>query len=250
MTSSDDTKYSSGVSRGLGYESTREFEPLENLSRYFEEIEGHVERHIGPVELVYDEISRDNHPIDIMVVPANSDRRFHYLITSGMSNKPMHLSKNISNSENWRFAELVMALPSYWPVTDQISMQQQEWFYPIEHLKFLARIPQTYKSWLSIGHSIPNSEPAKQIGPECDMTGFVLDYPVLGGESFTKMTSRDKNVIRFYAVYPVYSSEMDLKIKKTYSSLRKRFAENKVIEIFDPQRTNSVPSGWRSLLSW
>ena len=235
----------------MRYETAQECEQSKNQAcRYFDEIEGHVERHIGAVEYIYDEIASDSPVIDIMVVPANSDRRFHYLVTSGMSNQAMHLNKDIPNAEDWQLAELVIALPSYWPIADEIAMQRPEWFYPIEHLKFLARIPESFKSWLSVGHSVPNAEQAKSIGPKCDMTGFVLDYPFLGGDSFTKMKTWDGNTVRFYGVFPVYCSEMDYKLKKGYANLREKFAENDVMEIFDPKRDNVIPKTWRDLLSW
>ncbi|MGH1352883.1 MAG: suppressor of fused domain protein [Methyloligellaceae bacterium] len=250
MASSDDTKFLTGGGGLHQYENRQERESTEALSKYFEEIEGHVERHIGPVELIYDDVESSSVQIDIMVVPATSDRRFHYLVTSGMSNQPMHLNKDISDAEEWQFAELVMALPKYWPVSDEVAMQKAEWFYPIEHLKFLARIPERFNSWLSVGHSIPLAEPSKQIGPKCDMTGFVLDYPVLGGDSFTKMKTWDDNVVRFYGVYPVYCSEMEHKLKKGYHSLQDKFKENQVMEIFDPLRDNVLSTGWRRVLGW
>lgn len=247
MASSDDTKFLPGGSRRLQFEAQQDCETTNELARYFDEIDGHVERHIGRVELIYDEAVPDVVPVNVMVVPANSDRRFHYLVTAGMSNQPMHLSKSITDAEEWSYAELVMALPGYWPITDEKAMQNPEWYYPVEHLKYLASFPELRNTWLSLGHSIPCKK-GTTIGPNCDMTGFVLDYPMLGGESFTKMQTWDGNLVRFYAVYPVYCSEMDYKIKKEYTSLRSRFKERQIMEIFDPERENVVQSGWRKYL--
>ncbi len=250
MSSSDDRKFSPGGSMIMRYETMQDCEPTPQVSRYFDEIEGHVERHIGPVEYVYDELHKDSASIDVMVVPANSDRRFHYLVTSGMSNHPMHLNKDIPNASDWSHAELVMALPKYWPVADEKAMQKEEWYYPIEHLKFLARIPQSFNSWLSVGHSIPNAEPSKPIGPRCDMTGFVIDYPYIAGDRFSKMKTWDNTLVRFYAVYPVHCVEMEYKLKKGYDHLREKFTENNVLEIFDPMRRPVVQQGWKNLLGW
>ncbi len=245
MTASDDRKYTAGWTRIIRYESARDFEEQDQLSYHFEEIEGHIERNIGPVQSVYHEVVSDMIHLDILVVPANSDRRFHYLVTSGMSDLAMQVSSKLPEGDAWRFSELVIALPSYWPVLDENAMQQKKWSYPVDHLKFLARMPHKFGSWLSIGHSIPHFDSSKPIGPECKMSGFVLDYPILGGENFTSMETRDGKTIRFYAVYPVHNSEMQYKLRKGYPHLRKLFVKNFVTEIFDPKRENLARNRWR-----
>ena len=167
-----------------------------------------------------------------------------------MSSQAMHLGDTVTDEREWQFAELVIALPKYWPVADEIAMQKIEWYYPVEHLKFLARIPERFNSWLSLGHSVPVSDPPKPIGPKCDMTGFVIDYPVLGGESFRRMRTWDGNIVKFYGVYPVYGNEMEHKLKRGFNSLKDRFEEKQVLEIFDPYRENVLSTGWRRMLGW
>ncbi|MEM7619263.1 MAG: suppressor of fused domain protein [Pseudomonadota bacterium] len=237
MASSDDNKFLQGRGRIVRSKTSYEQKTPNHVAFHFEEIEGHVERHIGPVQFVYHDLASSDLPIDIMVVPATSDRRFHYLVTSGMSDVSMSLPSRITHQHRYRYAELVMALPKYWPVADEQAMTSKRWGYPVEHLKFLASVPHRFESWLSIGHSIPNGEPVETLGPDCDMTGFVLDHPVIGGESFCKLQTRKRKIINFYAVYPTYGVEMEHKLKKGYASLRKNFAQNNVMELFEPKRS-------------
>lgn len=250
MASSDDFKYSPGKSRVVHYETAYDGKPQEHCALHFHEIEGHIERHIGAVKVVYHDLNPGHVPVDIMVVPATPDRRFHYLVTAGMSDMPMQLPSHIKNQHSYRYAELAIALPKYWPIYDEVAMTGKRWGYPVEHLKFLASIPSRFKSWLSIGHSVPNGEPVEAIGPDCDMTGFVLDYPVIGGEGFEQLKTRNGKKINFYAVYPVHDVEMEHKLKKGYASLRKHFSNHKVMEIFDPKREVTVSNSWSQLLRW
>lgn len=255
MSSSDDYKFSPHKPsldniELSDYETAYDAKERSHIALHFEEIEGHVERHIGPVQVVYHDLVSKDFPVDVMVVPATSDRRFHYLVTAGMSDHCMHLPARVEKPGHYRYAELVMALPSYWPVFDEKAMLSSRWGYPIDHLKFLASVPNRYRSWLAVGHSVPHKEPVEPLGPDCEMTGFVLDYPVIGGEDFCKFKARQNKTINFYGVYPVYPSEMSHKLKKGYASLRTKFSEHHVMELFDPKRAPVISHSWSRLLNW
>lgn len=236
MASSDNWKLASGNAQMVWFESDIEEKKTLQTSLHLEEIQGHIERNIGPVKALFNELESDTIHLDILIVPATSDRKFHYLVTSGMSDLPMLVDPRNSDSEGWCFAELVIALPGYWPLFDSKKMQFERWNFPIEHLKFLARLPHKYDTWISTGHSIPNFESKKRIGPNCEMSGFVIDNPVLGGENFINLKTRDGKKIHFCAVYPVYQKEMEYKIRKGHSALQFIFREKSVTEIFQPDR--------------
>ena len=250
MASSDNWKFASGNAQMLRFESNIEDKNSLKTSSHLEEIQGHIERNIGPVKALFNELESDTIHLDILIVPATSDRKFHYLVTSGMSDLPMLIDPRYSDSEGWCFAELVIALPKYWPLFDSEKMQSERWNFPIEHLKFLARMPHKYDSWISVGHSIPNFESKKRIGPNCEMSGFVIDNPVLGGEEFTFLNTRAGKEIRFCGVYPIYQNEMQYKVRKGYSALQTLFREKSVTEIFYPDRPSLVRRNLFSLFGF
>ncbi|MGI9380299.1 MAG: suppressor of fused domain protein [Methyloligellaceae bacterium] len=212
-----------------------------------EEIQGHVERHIGPVEMLCYEQDPDTVRVDILIVPATSDRNFHYLVTSGMSSLPMLADPQNTEVECWHFSELVMALPGDWPLFDAKKMQNDRWNFPIRHLNFLSRMPHKYDTWLSVGHSIPNFESKKRITSDCEVDGFIIDHPVLGGENFRNYVTREGKNIHFCGLYPVYSNEMQYKLRKGFSALSEIFRKNNLTEIFYPERPCFVRN---SIMNW
>lgn len=54
-----------------------------------EEIEAHIERHVGKISMVFHEVLSDIVHIDIHQIPPTDDRPYWTLVTSGMSDLPM-----------------------------------------------------------------------------------------------------------------------------------------------------------------
>lgn len=263
--SSEDTKMPAGHSRLVDYKA-REDQNSGAGARYQDELEGHIERNIGPVTMVYEDIENSSYPIDILVVPATSDRKFHYLVTAGMSDQAMIVpieqvaaamaegetktldDEVLSSPALARHAELVMALPAYWPIDDEAKICSDEWAYPITHLKDIARMPHEHQTWLAEGHSIGNSQDKVPLGPKCKMTSFVLDRPVIGGEEFSSLKTHDGNQIHLYSSVPLHSAELDYKLRKGFSELKARMDKAFVTEIFDPNRRPISGFNWRQVL--
>lgn len=107
-------------------------------------IDRHINRHVAPEERVYHEIVSDELHIDIHHVPPAWNRRFHALITSGMSALPMHAS---SDAMEWRFAELCILLEPSWRLGPD-AFEDERWYWPVRLLKILARYPRDYSTWL------------------------------------------------------------------------------------------------------
>ena len=100
-----------------------------------------------------------------------------------------------------------MLLPGDWDLGRAGSSSGDlpyERFWPIQMLKFLARFPHEYKTWLGWGHTIPNGP---DYAPVCDGLGFggaVLDSLSLVPE----LTTEDGKTIRFYMLIPAYKEEI------------------------------------------
>jgi hypothetical protein len=117
-----------------------------------EAVSSHLARHFGPDGTVLHEIVSDLVHVDIHVVPATVDRKWLTLVTSGMAERPMDAPPG---AEDCRYAELLLALPADWP-TDEASLKDERYWWPFRLLKQLARFPHEYRTWLWLGHSMPN----------------------------------------------------------------------------------------------
>ncbi|MGI9569726.1 MAG: hypothetical protein ACR2PH_08315, partial [Desulfobulbia bacterium] len=78
MASSDNWKLASGNAQMVWFESDIEEKKTLQTSLHLEEIQGHIERNIGPVKALFNELESDTIHLDILIVPATSDRKFHY----------------------------------------------------------------------------------------------------------------------------------------------------------------------------
>ena len=103
---------SSGVGRGP--RSRQQHRPGDD--RLIAAVSEHVDRHIGPIRNVF-HLSWIPSPVhvDVHHVPADGERRFHALVTSGMSERAMHRP---AGAHDDRYAELVMLLPESWPFSE------------------------------------------------------------------------------------------------------------------------------------
>ncbi len=196
-------------------------------------IEAHIEKHLGPSPTVFHELISDKVHIDLHVVPPTEARPFYSVVTSGMSDKPMNVPEGC---EELRYAELMICLPPDWPMEDK-DWKDENNYWPIRLLKFLARMPHEYDTFLSLWHTVPNGDPPEKLGD----TDFLCAY--IGGaettpEDFWQLKIDEQKTIIFLGVYPLYKEEMDLKMKKGAEALEELFEKNKITELLDVKRKN------------
>jgi hypothetical protein len=156
------------------------------------------------------------------------------LTTIGMSALPMNTP---SGAEELRFAELMIALPASWPLT-QDAFENEDHYWPVRWLKQLARLPHEYETWLGFGHTIPNGDPAEPLASNTRLSGVVLLPPVKFGEKFTTVHLEDGSSVHIWAVIPLYPEEMDLKLRDGVEALFPGFDQHNVSELLDVQRPN------------
>jgi hypothetical protein len=165
-----------------------------------------------------------------------------------MSDLPMSVPEEVSNRAYYERAELVISLPADWVPRDgdgalddhAIRLPEKGW--PIDWLFYLARFPHKYRTALWYEHSIPNGDPAKPLAPGTSLSGFVLGPPVTWPQQAWSMETSNGTLVTFLAVYPVYSSEMDLKLAEGPEALFDLLFSNGVTEIVDPRRENVAPT--------
>ncbi|WP_372894484.1 suppressor of fused domain protein [Stieleria sp.] len=211
---------------------SREFELAIGDSENIERVEAHIAEHVGEVDSVWHELISDLVHIDVHWVKPSSERPFHTLITTGMSDRPMSPPEG---AEELAYAELMLCLPPDWKLDEQ-SLSDTTNYWPIQWLKFLARFPHEYETWLFDGHTIPNGDPADPLDPSVDFIGWLLTFPSTTNEEFIRLKISDEKSIYFLAAIPLLQNEMDFKLKYGTESLLKRFDKAGYNEVLDVNR--------------
>ncbi|HEY6828437.1 MAG TPA: suppressor of fused domain protein [Gemmatimonadaceae bacterium] len=201
------------------------------------DITAHLSAHLGPVHMVYHELISEYAHIDVYHFPPTPERRFHVLATSGMSERPMRVPDELT--PDWRFAELLINLPSEWQVSEQ-AFRDDRFYWPIRLLKTLARCPHVFSTWLGYAHTIPNGEPPEPYAPNTALCAAMIAPPLSLGEPIHKLERGNGQVIRFWNVLPLYRDEMDFKLRKGVDALLDRFDDARVSDIVDPARPSAL----------
>ena len=194
----------------------------------------HIQKHIGEIAVVFHEnVSTDVH-IDVYHVAPSRSRPFHTLITCGMSGRSMSAP---ADWEDGRFAELMICLPSSWPV-DATAFENEEYYWPIRILKLAARYPHENKTWLYAGHSVLWHDPPQPFAINTKMASIVLRYPFLVSINARTIQTRAGKQIPLWAIVPLYVEEWEFKNRNGFEALEELLVENEITELLDPKRTN------------
>lgn len=212
----------------------------EEHARNLEDIEAHLEKHIGPVEFVFHELLSDLIHLDILYFAPTSDRPYAVLVTSGVSDLPMAVPEG---AEEYARAELLIALPATWPISDE-AFKDESHYWPARWLKYVGRLPHEYDTWIGWGHTVPNGDPAEPIA-NTGFVGAMLTPPYHLDRDFFQLTAENGDVISFYELIPLYPEEMDLKLQKGAEELERRFEKEGIEFALDTERKNVAKSkGW------
>ncbi|NOS72087.1 MAG: suppressor of fused domain protein, partial [Verrucomicrobia bacterium] len=194
----------------------------------------HIEKVWGENQFVLLDSKQEYVEIGVHIVPATTERPYHTLITSGMSDRPMPAPEG---AEDLRFAELVISLPPDWPL-DSNSLGSDEFGWPLRELVWLARFPHQYGTWIMPGHTIPNGESADPYVPNTDFCCILLATPVLCEEGGEELPLDAEAKIHFYSVIPIFREEMEFKTEHGVDGLMEKLADREVCELLDLNRPN------------
>jgi hypothetical protein len=137
--------------------------------------------------------------IDAYIVKPSTQFPYLRLVTSGMSDLRMNVPEELDVPE---FLELMVTLPPEWKV-DSESFNDENWYWPVRLLKFLARFPHQYSTWLGYGHTIPNEDPPKPYAPNTRLCcALILPSPTVP-EKFISLEISPEKTIYFLAVLPL-----------------------------------------------
>jgi len=211
---------------------SRDFEIAIGDEQTIERIDAHIHQHIGKVSSVWHELVSDLVHVDVHWVQPTEQRPFHTLITSGMSDRPMSPPEG---AEGFAYAELMVCLPRGWKL-DEDSLQDTRNYWPIQWLKYLARFPHEYETWLFDGHTVPNGDPAEPLDPSVNFIGWLLTFPSTVSEEFVELKVSAQKSIYFLAIVPLYPNEMDYKLHRGTGKLLQKFDQAGYNEIIVPDR--------------
>jgi Suppressor of fused protein (SUFU) len=205
---------------------------------YFADILAHLEPFLGAVDTVYDEVVSDKVHLDVLVFAPNDERPCWTLVSCGMSTRRMAAPQGASCER----AELLICLPPDWfgPDLDKLARDGKAW--PIEILKYVARFPHLYDTWLWIGHTLATAEPPEPFNTGTQFCAFFVAVPLGWPEEKWKLIAHDGQPISFLTIIPLYADELRYARDNGRDALFDRLDEACVNELLDPTRSSLVPA--------
>jgi len=197
----------------------------------------HIATHLGKPALYFHETSAgetgDGIQVDIHVIGPTESFPYVRLVTSGMSKQAMNVPEGAP-----AYAELMMALPASWQLDEQ-SMQEERWYWPVALLRHLAHYPHKEGTWIGLGHSLPNGNPAMPYTAGVGFRGAIVLPPASSPEPFHSLTVDGKDVY-FHCVVPLFKEELNLARRRGFPELLDKFNEYNVTDVVDPARKNTA----------
>ncbi|MDH5507882.1 MAG: suppressor of fused domain protein [Anaerolineae bacterium] len=205
-----------------------------------ERIEAHIAKYLGKPATVYHEMVSEQVHIDVHVIAPRAGKDYYTLVTTGMSDKPMHTP---AGAEQFRYAELLICLPPDWVLTGP-GAEHESNYWPVRWLKTLARFPHQYESWLGPYHTLPNDDPPQRYAPNTKLCCALLSWPQLCEPAFSSLEINSDKRVHFYSFIPIYKEEIKMKLNQGSEVLFEHLAAAGVSELLDPQRPNVAKRGW------
>ena len=216
----------------------REFE-FASGSADLEALEQHIASCVAAPDIVFHEVVSDLVHVDVHWIKPDQNRSFHTLITTGMSDRPMSPPEHASEC---KYAELLIELPLDWPLTEE-AFKDEKNYWPIRLLKYLARFPHEYDTWLWWGHSVANGDPPISYHPTTKLSAAMLAPAMNLSPDLLTFRCRPDKEVWFFSVIPLYLDEMNFKLREGADALFSAFDRYGITELFDPGRRNVVGGG-------
>ncbi len=204
-------------------------------SRELNKVDAFIEKTFGNYENVFHEfVSPDIH-LDVVIVPPTESQPYYRLVTMGAGAYKMSVPKELKKYKLER-AEYVICLPKDW----DIRSDKEENYWPIRHLKSIARLPINCDTWLGWGHSVTANEDSSPVAPNTKLNSFLL-LTALGKDNQMVKPLRLNlfETVNFYQLCPLYQEELEYKMEhSTEEFLSKANDKNDLSFIVDINREN------------
>lgn len=197
--------------------------------------ERHYEQWLGPCASVYHEVVPQVPHIDVYIFPPSPERKrpFYTLITGGMSDHPMHLPDGVDRS--LARAEMIMYIPEIevQPYSTQSCLE-------VEMLRFMARFPFEYQTWLAVGHTVPNGNPPSPIAPGSLLTTALFLPPLFEPGGFVDGLTLSGEKVNFLWLQPITDAECQLKLARGAEALIDLMEEHQLSPVLHLQRPSML----------
>lgn len=204
-----------------------------------EAVTAHIDRSIGKVSYVIHEIASEDVHVDLYLVEPTRKHPYFTLVTSGMSELPMKVPEDAMDGQ---FAEVMICLPKTWPLDRknyELFTGTEEYYWPVRLLTTLARYPHSDQTWLYGGHTFVDKDPPEPFAANTRMSSALLLRPQIFADAHEIHFSETRKGL-LWAVYPLYIEELELKLTEGSDEVERRFIENQITELLDPQRRSVV----------
>lgn len=197
-------------------------------TRHLEAITGHVERHLGEVAFVIHEEHSTLVHVDVLVVAPRPGRDWWALVTSGMSDAPMH-DRSCPDHPQLSWAELIVGLPADWRMD---ALRQERWAWPFLRLRELARYPHETDRWLAPGHTYR----CGPVGGRSPFHGGLLVNPTELPEAAWTIHAGARQ-IELLSIAWMRREELDLAVAQGTETLLERVTDDSQLSmVLDPRR--------------
>lgn len=198
------------------------------------------------------EIKPEKLYIDILIFAPTPYRPIWTFVTCGMSDLPMPVPADVEPREEFERAELVIAMPAGWFVTEEdgtfpeAEIAEPEKFWPITLMGALAKYPHQWNDWLWGRHSINvDISPPRPYADNTKMCGSILLPVTSWPQDKHTFTTKDGKLISFFAVVPLHADEITLKLNKGTDALCEALHDAGYNEILFVSRPSVVrKKGW------
>jgi hypothetical protein len=215
-----------------------------------DELEPYLSNQIGGQPSVLHEMLSQFVHLDVLVYAPTRQADCWTFVTSGTSSKPMPVD-DVPEPENYQYCELVLRLPTDWfgVASDGIGMadfdqRNYDKTWPIDVLKYVARMPHQHGFWIGPGHSFPNGDPPDPYHPSLPFAGLILEAVDGWPDRNAILRTTDGKSINLLALTFVYAEEMALKLKHGADALRAKLARIGATQVLDVKRPSAVRKGW------
>ncbi|MBI5708148.1 MAG: suppressor of fused domain protein [Armatimonadetes bacterium] len=191
-------------------------------AKHMNAIDEHWKQQLGVTEdaNVFHELVSEIVHLDVFRYTAPEKRPWHFLVTCGMSAKPMPKAP----SKDMRFAEVGIALPQDWPLNTE-EWEDESNYWPIRALKIFGRLPFEANRPLVPGISIPSSHPEPLPYPGTQFYGAMLAEPVILPEE-ARVFRGDGFTVNLMMAVPITKSELEFKVSHGIHDLWNRMVES------------------------
>lgn len=200
-------------------------------------ITNHIKKNIGEIHSVFHEIISDEIHLDICYVQSDPSREYEALITMGMSAIPLTTSEDSDDPE---YVELIILLPKDWPL-EKLNMFSEDFYWPIQLLKDLARFAHHNKTHLSYAHTVANADELVSYAKNNNFCASILLPSVtLGEDAFILRRKSNSEDVYFFCVVPIFEDELFFKMENGADKLMDLFDEHQVSDIVDIHRGSVI----------